>query len=184
MALTPPQRFRKTENILRRGLAANRPAAADVIPGTLYFSTDKGTIERSSGSAWESYNGGLWTTVAYNAGDFTASPGTWTVDPGDLVVFSYTIIGKTMITSLVISAAATTGNPSELLVKIPGGFLPAQAQQLTLTGYMLFATSGTRTAAYALTTAGADKFRIAQLSGAALPNDDIYLWIQITTEIQ
>lgn len=56
MPLAPPQRFRKTENIHRMGLAVNRPAAADVLPGTLYFSTDTFLLERSDGAAWSSYS--------------------------------------------------------------------------------------------------------------------------------
>lgn len=57
MPLFPPQSYRKVANIHRRGLASARPAAADVLPGTLYFSTNTGVIERSTGSAWESFSG-------------------------------------------------------------------------------------------------------------------------------
>lgn len=57
MGLFPPQYFRKTEGIIRRGLAANRPNAADVLIGTLYFSSDTGVLERSNGATWDSYSG-------------------------------------------------------------------------------------------------------------------------------
>lgn len=57
MPLFPPQDYRKTLYTHRRGLAAARPAAADVLPGTLYFSTDTGATERSNGTSWESYSG-------------------------------------------------------------------------------------------------------------------------------
>jgi collagen triple helix repeat protein len=57
MALIPPQGFRKTEGIHRRGLAADRPAAADVLVGTLYFSTDTNSLDRSDGSTWSTYSG-------------------------------------------------------------------------------------------------------------------------------
>lgn len=56
MPLTPVD-YRKTANIHRKGLAADRPAAADVLPGTLYFSTDTNIVERSTGSTWEAYSG-------------------------------------------------------------------------------------------------------------------------------
>jgi len=55
MPLNPPQNFRKYISLHRRGLAANRPNAADVLPGTLYFSTDTLVLERSNGTIWESY---------------------------------------------------------------------------------------------------------------------------------
>ena len=45
--------YRKTRGIIERGTAASRPAAADVLQGTLYFSTDTLVLERSTGSAWE-----------------------------------------------------------------------------------------------------------------------------------
>jgi hypothetical protein len=56
MPLFPPQDYRNTANIHRRGLAANRPAAADVLPGTLYFSTDTLALERSDGTVWATYS--------------------------------------------------------------------------------------------------------------------------------
>lgn len=58
MPLAPPQRFRKTEEIHRRGLSTDLPAANDVLPGTLYYSTDTFFVKRSSGTIWETYSGG------------------------------------------------------------------------------------------------------------------------------
>lgn len=50
-----PQTYRKTADTHRRGLAANRPLATDVLPGTLYFSTDTDTLQRSTGLVWQNY---------------------------------------------------------------------------------------------------------------------------------
>jgi len=55
MPLTP-QKFRKVELIHRAGLASARPAAGDVLVGTLYFSTDNGVLERSDGTVWAAYS--------------------------------------------------------------------------------------------------------------------------------
>ena len=55
MPLNPPQDFRKTRQIHRRGVASSKPSAADVLVGTLYYSTDSGVLERSNGTAWELY---------------------------------------------------------------------------------------------------------------------------------
>jgi len=57
MALNPPQSYRKTAFIHRVGLAANKPLAADVLVGTLYYSTDTVTLERSNGTLWEAFSG-------------------------------------------------------------------------------------------------------------------------------
>lgn len=51
-----PQEFRKTGFTHRRGLAADKPDASDVLVGTLYFSTDTGDLERSDGTVWETYS--------------------------------------------------------------------------------------------------------------------------------
>lgn len=58
MSVNPPQDYRSTDKTHRTGLAADRPTAADVLPGTLYFSTDTAVLERSDGSTWSSYSGG------------------------------------------------------------------------------------------------------------------------------
>lgn len=55
MPLHPPQYYRKARGLHRIGLAAARPAATDVLPGTLYFSTDTLVLERSNGTIWEVY---------------------------------------------------------------------------------------------------------------------------------
>lgn len=56
MPLNPPQEYLKVRNIHRQGLAADRPAATDVVEGTLYFSTDTLVLERSNGAVWSTYS--------------------------------------------------------------------------------------------------------------------------------
>lgn len=63
--------------MIRRGTRGSQPAASGVGVGTLYFVTDEGVIERSSGSAWESYSSGLvlvesQTASASSALNFTS----------------------------------------------------------------------------------------------------------------
>lgn len=62
-----------------------------------------------------------WTAVAYNAGDFTASTGNWTVDSGDIGTFTYTRHGKTLTVAWAIAATDVSAN-SVLRITIPGGF--------------------------------------------------------------
>ncbi len=40
-----------------RGLLADRPAGAGLIPGTLYFAFDTGATTRWSGVVWQTYSG-------------------------------------------------------------------------------------------------------------------------------
>lgn len=44
------------EDVILRGLAAARPLATDVPSGTLYYSTDTATTDRSNGAAWQTYS--------------------------------------------------------------------------------------------------------------------------------
>ena len=46
----------RLQDVIGRGLAADRPLATDVAPGTLYFSTDLNKTERSDGTTWETYS--------------------------------------------------------------------------------------------------------------------------------
>jgi hypothetical protein len=84
MPLNPPQAYRKTEFTHRSGTAANRPAAGDVLAGTLYFATDTGAISRSDGVAtWTSFgsSGSPWvlqatsTPTGVSSVDFTGLVG-------------------------------------------------------------------------------------------------------------
>lgn len=45
------------EDLILRSTRALQPAANAVAPGTLYYVTDQGFLERSNGTTWESYSG-------------------------------------------------------------------------------------------------------------------------------
>ncbi len=45
----------RLQDVLLRGTAASRPLATAVAPGTLYFSTDTTTTDRSDGTTWQTY---------------------------------------------------------------------------------------------------------------------------------
>lgn len=62
-----------------------------------------------------------WTAVSFTAGDFTSNGSmTWTVASGDLLVFRYKIIGKTMQINIRISGSTIGGTPdTTLMIKIP-----------------------------------------------------------------
>lgn len=72
---------------------------------------------------------GEWTTPTFSAGDFTAYGSmTWTVEPGDVTTYAYTVIGKTMIVAFEIGGTSVSGPPSAALqIAIPGGHVAAKA---------------------------------------------------------
>ena len=47
----------RLQDVIARGIRADQPIATAVAAGTLYFVTDEGVTERSTGLAWESYSG-------------------------------------------------------------------------------------------------------------------------------
>ncbi len=48
----------KLSDVIQRGTAAAQPVATAVSIGTLYFQSDTGLLQRSNGSAWETYASG------------------------------------------------------------------------------------------------------------------------------
>ena len=78
----------------------------------------------------EQHPQGVWTAVPFNAADFTAAAGTWTVIAGDVITFRYTLVGKIMFVALYVrgNVSTTTG---ELRVKIPGGYTAAAQSRMT-----------------------------------------------------
>lgn len=80
-------------------------------------------------SRWKlvGHDQGAWISVPYNAGDFTATAGTWTVDAGDVNTFAYYVQGKSVTVNLFISTTSVSANPTGLLVALPHGFTAANA---------------------------------------------------------
>lgn len=76
---------------------------------------------------------GDWQSVAYAAGNFTASAGTWGVDAPDQSVFRYTLIGKTMIVVFQILQTDVSNAGVSLRIAIPGGFTCATTTRHLIT---------------------------------------------------
>jgi hypothetical protein len=74
----------RLQDVILRGLTADKPLATAVAPGTLYYSTNNFITERSNGTVWESYSdaGTGGGGPINNSGSFLISGGviTWIVD--------------------------------------------------------------------------------------------------------
>jgi hypothetical protein len=75
---------------------------------------------------------GAWNAVAYNAANFTASAGTWTVDVGDQLEYTYSIINKKMTLRYSLNATDVSNAGVTLKLAIPGGFTSAARVQFGL----------------------------------------------------
>ena len=111
------QGFRKADGIHRLGLAAERPGADTVLIGTLYHSTDLGVLERSDGTAWETYfSAGLSGSVFFYRLDATT---VGVSDPG-AGKFRYTDATQTAATTLVFDWLTDDGFDAHILFQLFG----------------------------------------------------------------
>lgn len=57
----------RLQDVIQRGTAAARPLATAVAPGTLYYSTDTVTTDRSNGTIWETFADAAASVSSINA---------------------------------------------------------------------------------------------------------------------
>jgi hypothetical protein len=149
----------RLQDVILRGLSAARPVATTTAPGTLYFSTDLGIIERSDGTVWASYSGsgGGSGTTRYAAVEMVVDGGGSVITTGLKgyleVPFNSTILTSTLLAdvsgSIVIdiwkvayaSAPPLVGNT--IVASAPPTIASSvKAQDTTLTGWSTAVTAG------------------------------------------
>jgi hypothetical protein len=155
-------------------------ASASGVSVTGAVTTTSSITERSRATPM-----GEWTTPAYNAANFTASAGTWTVDSGDVISYAYTLVGKTMTVVFDIDTTDVSATPANLLAAIPGGFIAARG---TRTMIQVINAGGTAAVGVALVQAGGTSILFASTAAGGgwttTAGDNTYLFGQITFEIQ
>lgn len=60
------------------------------------------------------HNQGAWITPTYAGTDWTASAGTWTVDPGDIIADKYFLSGRTLYFQTTVAATSVSVTPATL----------------------------------------------------------------------
>lgn len=88
------------------------PIAAGGFVTYTYDGTDWHLTAHEQGSAID---------VAFNAGDFTAPTGTWTVTSGQVGYFYYWLRGRVLDIRVQVLSTTITGTPAYLRVALPGG---------------------------------------------------------------
>jgi hypothetical protein len=86
----------------------------------------------NGGSATWTWYGGAWRLTAheqgatinvpYLASNFSATSGTFTVDPGDLAIYSFYLKGRVLMVHVNLATATLSTNASNPIALIPGGF--------------------------------------------------------------
>jgi hypothetical protein len=168
------------------------------VPGKLSIGAPSGTLGGFSGNArmeavfansfFESTRSvamGYWTSVSFNAADYSADTGTWVVASGDLTVdTAYTFVGKTLVLSFAVVTTTTTGSPNYLKIALPSGLTVAtgrRADSVCLT----YAPDGTTFEAGKINAMAGESFiRLYRYpSFAAFPNVTNTLLIQGTAMV-
>lgn len=104
---------------------------------------------------------GDWIPIAYNAGNFTAAPMTWTVEAADQSTLQYCRIGSIYILQFSLSSTTLSGTVgANLMIQLP--FTPTVAGgapcRLTLAGVQVLG--------WALTLAGDSKLYVQKFDAS------------------
>lgn len=133
---------------IQRGDRASQPAAGDVIVGTLYFVTDEGIIERSTGVAWESYSGAGDATAGVLLGRRSGSAGLIeevTLDPTSTLEIS---TGAVLSSQLKRKIVTLTNAQILTLNSAPVAFLAAPGADFVYFPWFLIISSNFSAGAY------------------------------------
>jgi len=84
---------------------------------------------------------GAWTDVPFNAANYVADAGAWTVAAGNVGTHAYTVINKTLLVFLHITGSALTAPTSVIRVQHPAGLTIANRPNLG-NGAMSWANAG------------------------------------------
>jgi hypothetical protein len=72
---------------------------------------------------------GEYVPIAYNAANFAANTGTWTVDSADQVTLGYSVVGKTLTLFFQIDNTDVSSATTGLLILLPAGYTCAARTQ-------------------------------------------------------
>ena len=107
---------------------------------------------------------GDWTDVAFNAANFTASTGSWTLSSPDQVTFRYMEIGHLMIVEFDFSTTTVSATPASLRFAIPNG--KTAAKDVAGKPYLYQDNAASDVYGNAVMVTGANVVRLFTLSGA------------------
>ena len=85
-------------------------------------------IYDATASRWrlDTHEQGAYITPTCNAGNFTATGGTWTVAAGNVSTYAYYLNGRSLFIEFYITATTVGSTPSALHIAIPGGYTAAK----------------------------------------------------------
>lgn len=86
---------------------------------------------------------GSYIIQTYNAGDFTAATGTWTVDSADAQALKFYVSGRKLDITGALAATSVSATPNYLSLTLPQGYVAAPATPKNQTmGYLQYSDNG------------------------------------------
>lgn len=125
-------------------LGVDAPQVGYLQPNDFVFGADQTTVNRlaavpgkvprvkADGTGWEMADQAVaaWVNVPFNAGDFVGVGGAWTVTAGNVLDFSYIMLGpKVMSLSVTLSNTTIAAGLTSITIKIPNGKQVARHKQ-------------------------------------------------------
>jgi hypothetical protein len=124
-------------------------------------------------------------SVAFAAGNFTASAGTWTVESGDQLTFTYQQRGTTVRFAILINTSTVSGvTTGQLRIAMPNGFVAAAEEHI---GVLIY-NNNSQELFEALVSNGATNITISPAGGSvgagAWTNSTNLMSLRFIMEIQ
>jgi hypothetical protein len=163
-----------TDRLWNVATSANTPVTSN---GSARYVRDYKTEGASGGNdRWRmvAHEQGAWITHPFAASDFTAATGTWTVEAGDVLYYTYRLSGRTLTYGFYIATSTLSAATAAVMMKLPGGFVYGGGTYLFFMG-STYKTAGTAKVAEAFVdTAGTLTIRNLDTSNLAASADDNY----------
>jgi hypothetical protein len=108
---------------------------------------------------------GTWIDVPYNAGNFSAWAGSWTVSSGSVITYHYTLIGKTLIVNFDLQNTSVDVATTALQLALPAGTTAAKRAE----GFLWYQAGAVSALGYLFVEAGTAIFSLLRTDNAAFP---------------
>lgn len=173
--------------VLFEHFAASRPAGCSPFVNRVTSGHTPLGVQGSALYVWDTMHGswvlaqhdqGKAIRVPYSAANYVGSPGTWTVQAGDVLAHDYLLRGNMLSVQVGIGASTTAGSSTSLIVTLP--FTPAVGNNAPLSGLCYGASGGAWLSVLVQTLAGGLTFQ--RLDSTAFPavTDGLYLSVNGT----
>lgn len=121
---------------------------------------------------------GAAINVAFNAANFTANVGSWTVDAADQVTLAYTLEGSILSVTFFIEKTDISSTPHTLSIALPNGYLPSATFEASFNVGVIDAGAAVAVGRTVVRSSGSflevNKINVANFTTTAADNTDVF----------